>query len=600
MLTAESYLNIIQDRGKRKLPLDDVYRQMFNPDMYLRSYAKLYKNQGAMTPGTTEETVDGMSQDKIANIIEAIRFERWQWKPVRRVEIPKRKGGKRPLGMPSWSDKVVQDVIRSILEAYYEPQFSDYSHGFRPNRGCLTALSEIHNVWIGTKWFIEGDIKGCFDNIDHHILMNILRENILDNRFLRLIEGALNAGYCEEWTYHPSLSGSPQGGIVSPILSNIYMDRLDKYVEETLIPIYTRGHRRKGHPHYKRIGDMVDYYRKKGQLDKAEDLRREMQQYPSQDPKDPDYRRLRYIRYADDFLLGLAGPMMEAKDIKDRISMFLGTELKLTLSAEKTLITHAHTERARFLGYEIGIMAAPTKFDERRKRSVNGKVGMYIPEDVIRTKRERYLRDGKPIHRPELLNDSEFDIIVRYQSEYRGLVNYYGLAQNLGSLGYLGFTMATSLLKTLAAKNQTRLMTEVKRLKSTTPTSEGPRKCLKLIIPREGKKPLIAIFGGISLKRLKNPVIIDQVILPYIRMRSEIIERLLNDTCEVCQSKERIEMHHVRKLAGLNKKGKREKPLWMKIMISRKRKSIPLCKRCHDDIHHNRPTSKRQGNWRAV
>jgi len=600
MLTAESYLNIIQDRGKRKLPLDDVYRQMFNPDMYLRSYAKLYKNQGAMTPGTTEETVDGMSQDKIANIIEAIRFERWQWKPVRRVEIPKRKGGKRPLGMPSWSDKVVQDVIRSILEAYYEPQFSDYSHGFRPNRGCLTALSEIHNVWIGAKWFIEGDIKGCFDNIDHHILMNILRENILDNRFLRLIEGALNAGYCEEWTYHPSLSGSPQGGIVSPILSNIYMDRLDKYVEETLIPIYTRGHRRKGHPHYKRIGDMVDYYRKKGQLDKAEDLRREMQQYPSQDPKDPDYRRLRYIRYADDFLLGLAGPMMEAKDIKDRISMFLGTELKLTLSAEKTLITHAHTERARFLGYEIGIMAAPTKFDERRKRSVNGKVGMYIPEDVIRTKRERYLRDGKPIHRPELLNDSEFDIIVRYQSEYRGLVNYYGLAQNLGSLGYLGFTMATSLLKTLAAKNQTRLMTEVKRLKSTTPTSEGPRKCLKLIIPREGKKPLIAIFGGISLKRLKNPVIIDQVILPYIRMRSEIIERLLNDTCEVCQSKERIEMHHVRKLAGLNKKGKREKPLWMKIMISRKRKSIPLCKRCHDDIHHNRPTSKRQGNWRAV
>ncbi len=430
--------------------------------------------------------------------------------------------------------------------------------------------------------------------------MYILRENILDNRFLRLIEGALNAGYCEEWTYHPSLSGSPQGGIVSPILSNIYMDRLDKYVEETLIPIYTRGHRRKGHPHYKRIGDMVDYYRKKGQLDKAEDLRREMQQYPSQDPKDPDYRRLRYIRYADDFLLGLAGPMMEAKDIKDRISMFLGTELKLTLSAEKTLMTHAHTERARFLGYEIGIMAAPTKFDERRKRSVNGKVGMYIPEDVIRTKRERYLRDGKPIHRPELLNDSEFDIIVRYQSEYRGLVNYYGLAQNLGSLGYLGFTMATSLLKTLAAKNQTRLMTEVKRLKSTTPTSEGPRKCLKLIIPREGKKPLIAIFGGISLKRLKNPVIIDQVILPYIRMRSEIIERLLNDTCEVCQSKERIEMHHVRKLAGLNKKGKREKPLWMKIMISRKRKSIPLCKRCHDDIHHNRPTSKRQGNWRAV
>jgi len=601
MLTAESYLNIIQDRGKRKLPLDDVYRQLYNPDMSLRSYAKLYRNDGAMTPGTTEETVDGMSQDKIAKIIEAIRFERWPWIPVRRVEVPKRKGGKRPLGMPTWSDKMVQDVIRSILEAYYEPQFSDHSHGFRPNRGCHTALTEIHNVWLGTKWFIEGDIKGCFDNIEHPILMHILRANILDNRLLRLIEGALKAGYCEEWTYHPSLSGSPQGGIVSPILSNIYMDRLDKFVEETLIPEYTRGRKRGLNPPYKQKASLAEYYRKKGQLEKAEDLRREMQQYPSQDPKDPEYRRLRYVRYADDFLLGFAGPMTEAKEIKDKITTFLGTELKLTLSAEKTLITHANTDRARFLGYEIGIMNVPDKFDDQRRRVVNGKVGMYIPEDVIQTKRKRYLRDGTPLHRPELLNDSEYDIIVRYQGEYRGLVNYYGLAQNLAWLNYLRYTMETSLLKTLASKNQTSVMQEVKRLNSTTKTSEGPRKCLQLIIPREDKKqkPLVATFGGISLKRCKNPVIQDQVILPYIRMRSEIVERLLNDTCEVCGSKERIEMHHVRKLANLNKKGKREKPLWMKIMISRKRKSIPLCKGCHEDIHHNVPKSKKQGNRRA-
>jgi len=246
-------------------------------------------------------------------------------------------------------------------------------------------------------------------------------------------------------------------------------------------------------------------------------------------------------------------------------------------------------------------MNVPDKFDDQRRRVVNGKVGMYIPEDVIQTKRKRYLRDGTPIHRPEFLNDSEYDIIVRYQGEYRGLVNYYGLAQNLAWLNYLRYTMETSLLKTLASKNQTSVMQEVKRLNSTTKTSEGPRKCLQLIIPREDKKPkpLVATFGGISLKRCKNPVIQDQVILPYIRMRSEIVERLLNDTCEVCGSKERIEMHHVRKLANLNKKGKREKPLWMKIMISRKRKSIPLCKGCHEDIHHNVPKSKKQGNRRA-
>ena len=252
MRTAETILNIIQDRGKRKLPLDDVYRQLYNPDMYLRAYARLSKNDGAMTPGMTEETVDDMSTEKIARIIEAIRYERWKWTPVRRKNIPKRKGGTRPLGMPTWSDKVVQDVIRSILEAYYEPQFSQHSHGFRPKKGCQTALIDIHETWTGTKWFIEGDIKGCFENIDHHILMHILRENIQDNRFLRLIEGALKAGYCEEWTSHPTLSGTPQGGIVSPILSNIYMDRLDRFVQETLIPEFTQSPKRKMNPTYLR------------------------------------------------------------------------------------------------------------------------------------------------------------------------------------------------------------------------------------------------------------------------------------------------------------------------------------------------------------
>ena len=212
MRTADTILNIIQDRGKRQLPLDDVYRPLYNPNMYLRGYARIYKTDGAMTQGITSETVDGMSQEKIAKIIEAIRYERWQWTPVRRVEIPKSNGKTRPLGIPTWSDKLLQEVIRSILEAYYEPQFSGHSHGFRPNRGCQTALTEVKEVWTGTKWFIEGDIKGCFDNINHAILMHILQENILDNRFLRLIEGLLKAGYCEEWTYYPSYSGTPQGG----------------------------------------------------------------------------------------------------------------------------------------------------------------------------------------------------------------------------------------------------------------------------------------------------------------------------------------------------------------------------------------------------
>ena len=599
MRTAETILTIIQDRGRRKLPLEDVYRQLYNPDMYLRAYAKLYRNDGAMTPGTTGETVDGMSLDKIERVIEAIRFERWTWPPSRRVYIDKPKGGKRPLGMPDWSSKVVQDVIRSILEAYYEPQLSRHSHGFRPNKGCHTALIDVHETWKGTKWFIEGDIKGCFDNIDHHTLMNILRENIHDNRFLRLIQGALKAGYCEEWQYHPSLSGSPQGGIISPILSNIYMDRLDRYVQETLIPEYTQGESRAVNPSYWRIQSLALRYKKKGNIERSKELRKELRKHPYGVPNDPNYRRLRYVRYADDFLLGFVGPRTEAEEIKEKIATFLETQLKLTLSAGKTLITHAATGRARFLGYTIGTMNAPNKLDRQGTRSVNGNIGMYIPEDVLQAKRKRYMRDGEPIHRPELLNDSEYDLITRYQGEYRGLVNYYELAHNIAELGHIRWTMETSLLKSLASKNQSSVAKEQRRLRGTVKTPVGPRTCLKLTIPREEKSPLIAIFGGLPLRRRKKTVIVDEVLKTYPRMRSEIIERLLNDTCEICGANEKVQMHHIRKLKDLNQKGKREMPLWMKIMISRKRKSIALCKRCHDDVHYNRPKSTRQGNRRA-
>lgn len=320
-----------------------------------------------------------------------------------------------------------------------------------------------------------------------------------------------------------------------------------------------------------------------------------MQQQPSVDPNDEEYRRLRYVRYADDFLLGYAGTMAEATEIKEKIATFLRTQLNLTLSAEKTLITQASTGRARFLGYEIGTMHSQTKFDKTRRRIVNTKIGLYIPEDVLEKKRNRYLRDGTVTHRTELMNDSEYDIITRYQWEYRGLVEYYTLAQNLYRLGYVRYTMETSLLKTLANKGQTTLVKTSTRLKSITQSPNGPRKCLQLTIPREGKKPLVATFGGLSLQR-KKTAIKDQVLKPFIRMRSEILERLLHDTCEVCESKKHVQMHHIRKLANLNKEGRREKPLWMKLMISRKRKSIPLCKRCHDDVHHNRPKFRKYGN----
>lgn len=352
MRKAETVLGIIHERGKRGLPLEDVYRQLFNPDLFLLAYGRIYRNSGSLTPGVTDETVDGMSKAKIDAIIHDLRYERYRWMPARRVHIKKKNSSKkRPLGIPRWSDKLLQEVIRLILEAYYEPQFSPTSHGFRTGRGCHTALSEIYSKWVGTKWFIEGDIAQCFDSLDHVILLNILREKIHDNRFLRLIENLLKVGYLEEWRYSATLSGSPQGAILSPILANIYLDRFDKFVVEELIPKYNRGKARQPNREWQRLQRQAQRLKKKGLLKEAYAARRLMQQVPSLDPQDPNYRRLRYVRYADDWLIGFSGSRQEAEGIKSEIGNFLRNNLKLELSEAKTLISHARTEAARFLGY---------------------------------------------------------------------------------------------------------------------------------------------------------------------------------------------------------------------------------------------------------
>src|SRR5215467_3155781 len=248
MQDAATVLSVLRERGRKGLPCDDLYRQLFNKELYLLAYGRIYANQGAMTPGASAETADGMSEAKIDQIIEAVRHERYHFAPARRTWIPEKNGKLRPLGLPSWSGKLVGEVVRLLLEAYYDPRFSDRSHGFRKGRGCHTALREIHNTWTGTTWFIEGDISDCFGSFDHEILLGILAERIHDQRFLRLIRNMLKAGYLEDWEYHDTLSGCPQGGTVSPILSNIYLDKLDTFVEQELIPPYTRGGRRRLNP----------------------------------------------------------------------------------------------------------------------------------------------------------------------------------------------------------------------------------------------------------------------------------------------------------------------------------------------------------------
>lgn len=586
MRTAKTILTVIQTRGSRKLPLERLYKLLYNKELYLLAYAKLYPNSGAMTKGATDETVDGMSIKKIEKLIDDIRHERYKWTATRRVYIPKKNGKQRPLGIPTWSDKLLQEVIRMILEAYYEPQFSDSSHGFRPQRGCHTALSEIQ-TWKGTKWFVEGDISKYFDTIDHDVLLKILSKNINDNRFLRLIENLLKAGYLEDWKFNKTISGTPQGGVISPLLANIYLNEFDSWVENVLIPKYTKGKRQKANPEYSHINKEIAKCKQNGDFLTARKLKIARRNISSIDTKNADYRRLRYVRYADDFILGFTGSKQEAEEIKVEIGEWLKTALKLNLSQEKTLITHASTTFARFLGYDIKVQMADDYVDKTGRRGANGVIALFVPSSVIEKKCTDYMKNGKTIHIGKLLQDDDFSIIQRFGAEYRGIVQYYLMAQNVSWLSKLHWIMQGSLLKTLAFKHKSS-MNKIKKkyaCEITDKTSGKTLKCIQVIVERKDKKPLIAQFGGISLTHKRKTVIDD---MPYKVWggRTELLKRLLADTCELCGSTENIEVHHIRKLSDLDTKGKTEKPIWIQIMATRKRKTLVVCRNCHNKIHN--------------
>jgi group II intron reverse transcriptase/maturase len=589
MQKAEKVLDIISDRGKRKLPLYRIYRLLYNKELFLIAYKNIYSNNGAMTKGVTNETVDGMSIAKIDRIIGQLKREAYRFKPVRREYI-KKKGSKkqRPLGLPTWSDKLLQEVIRLILNAYFDPQFSNTSHGFRSNRGCHTALDSIRarDGWKSVRWFVEGNIRDCFGSIDHSILLGILAEKVKDNRFLRLMEQFLKSGYMEDWKYNTTLSGCPQGGILSPLLSNIYMDKFDQFMEERILPTYNRGGKRAENKAYKALRKQMEKYMRHQDWETVKELNKQSQSIPSKDTNDPTFRRLHYIRYADDWLLGFSGPKQEAIKVKEEIKTFLAERLNLTLSEEKTLITHAKAEKARFLGYDIHVLQQDAKHDKRGQRSINGAIGLRVPDEKMKDKARQYKKGGKPTHRKERTVNSDFDIIAQYQSEFRGFAQYYLLAYNAHQLHGLKRTMELSLARTLANKYKTTVNKVFKKYRTTRETDGKCYKVLQTEVERVGKKPLVAYFGGFRLGFRKDAIIEDTLPTGNVySIKSQLIDRMLKDTCELCESSGNIEMHHVKKLRDLEKNGRKEKPEWMRRMIAMRRKTLAVCHECHTSIH---------------
>jgi group II intron reverse transcriptase/maturase len=577
---------------------------LYSKDLYLTAYNKLYRNDGAMTPGTVaDDTVDGMSLERIDKLIEQLRYERFRFSPTRRTYIPKKNGGQRPLGVTNFTDKLVQEVLRMILEAYYEPRFRDSSHGYRPGRGCHTALAYLKLKFIGSVWFIEGDIRGCFDNIDHDVLLKFIAKDIHDGRLLNLIRMSLEAGVLDNWQYHATYSGTPQGSVLSPLLSNIYLHALDEFIEDELIPQYTRGKAKAVSREYDRLTQRIAYAQHKGDAERVNQLKQERRNLPSRQTHDPHYRRLKYVRYADDFILGFIGPKSEAETIKAAIGQFLRQELHLELSEAKTLITHGRTQHARFLNYAVSTYQADHRLTQTeteskyKTRAVNGKIRLGIPYGLIDEHCKRYQRAGKSVSEPALLFQSDAHIIDVYQQRFRGIAEYYKFAVDRSKLSKLRCTMQAALVKTLAHKLRLRASQVYRKYRGTQEVDGRVYKTLQVEVPTK-KGTRCIYWGAIPLRVVKpgiEPIDDKRYQEKFLGVRSDLIQRLQADTCELCGAQGKCTVHHVHKLKDLKKKwaGRREKPTWVTRMIAMRRKTLVVCKKCHSDIHAGRPITKR-------
>lgn len=578
-----------------------LYRILYNKDMYAVAYQRIAPKQGNMTAGTDGKTIDGMSIERIDRLIESLKDESYQPKPSRREYIPKKNGKMRPLGIPSIEDKLLQEVVRMILEAIYEGQFSDCSHGFRPQRSCHTAMEQISKSFCGAKWYIEGDIKGFFDNINHDVMIKILEKRIGDCRFIRLIRKFLNAGYIEDWQYFKSYDGTPQGGIISPILANIYLDQLDKYMEEYTSK-FDKGVRKevsKLYRHYQRKKGRAKVALKKAKTaEERNEALRLVKMYdslmmvtPAKNEGDTNYKRLKYVRYADDFLCGVIGSREDAIKIKADIKEYLESKLRLELSEEKTLVTYSNNP-AKFLGFEIrNRKCAETRRDTlgRKKRSRNKTVEIRIPKDTVKKKLLDYdvveikKHNGKeiwkPKARPELNFNDDLEILQRYNSEIRGFYNYFGIGVNCAKqMNNFEYIMEYSMYKTFAAKYRSKVTKICRKYKK-----DGI-----FTVSYQGKKgnTIEAKFYNGGFKRLKPSKDSRISTLPNFIMHTSttsLMDRLKAQKCELCGATDRLEMHHVRKLKGL--KGKEP---WERMMTARRRKTIALCSSCHKKVHNGK------------
>lgn len=598
-------LNSLSDKSKNpEYRFQRLYRNLYNPDFYLLAYKNIYANGGSMTPGVNGITIDGMSSQRIAKLIESLKDRSYQPNPARRTYIAKKNNPakKRPLGIPSGDDKLVQEVIRILLESIYEPNFSDASHGFRPQKSCHTALTKIQKTFTGAKWFVEGDIKACFDSFDHHVLIDILRKRIDDEAFISLMWKFLKAGYMEQWQYHMTYSGTPQGSGMSPILANIYLNELDRYMGEYKARFYKPT--RTANPAHRNMASKIFYYKAKN--DKVWDdlsveekkecartlrqMRSEQRKLPTHPVQETSYKAIQYVRYADDFIVGVIGSHEDAKKLKQDLTVFLKEKLGLTLSTEKTKITNT-AENARFLGYDISVSRSQDikrLKNGKRQRVYSGVVQLRMPLEkwtaklleygAIRIKKDESGKERwKTMPRGKLINRTDIEILSRYNSEIRGLYNYYAIAGNVSTLNHFSSRMKYSMLKTFGSKYRCK----VRKIKERYVKNGEFTVAYKT---KSGMKESVYYHDGF---RKKTEPALGQVDMLDIYKKydkpNSLAIRLHTNKCELCgMDCDGLEMHQVRRLKDLN--GEQE---WERIMLQRRRKTLAVCPSCHIEIHNS-------------
>lgn len=588
--------------------VNGLFRLATNPEvLWKQAYANIYSNKGAITKGVDRNTLDGFSEERVNHLIGLLARREYCPKPVRRTYIPKKNGKLRPLGIPTGDDKLVQEVVRILLEQIYEPIFSENSHGFRPGKSCHSALRQVKNVWNGTKWIIEFDIKGFFDNINHNKMIELLEKKIDDKRIIHIIRQMLKAGYAQDWKYNATWSGTPQGGVISPILANIYLHELDTFMED-MICQFNKGERRKDNPDYKKLcRQMIIINRelrelrqkfKEGKplndarkeiLRERREIQKKMRVINSRLHVDSEYRRLRYVRYADDFIIGVIGTRKEAESVMLQVKEYINNVLLLEVSEEKTCIADAN-DGVRFLGYDIKTYTSTktTKIAWGKgtcnRRTISEKMQLHIPSEKMfqYASKNGYgdMAIFRPKSRPALLRRSDVEILMTYNAEMRGLANYYSLAQGYKTALQRVIGLAQwSFFATLSHKHKSSIGKVARKMKLSAQSGY------------ELKVNINGIPKSYRLFRLKDhepPKIHNSNVdtpwdtTRFTMTRSELVQRLNANTCEYCgKTGGYMEVHHIKALKDVQGK----KQLWQQMMCAMRRKTMVLCVDCHNELH---------------